>query len=104
MLGVLPRRFDALVGNAYAFEVPRGAVELATAPDSPQAYRVGERAWGVQFHPEVRREQVLAWWREEEPTLPTPLAELERELDEKLDAWQELGRELCRAFLRVAAR
>src|SRR5262245_12459795 len=28
VLGVLPRRFEALVGNAYMFEVPSGGVEL----------------------------------------------------------------------------
>jgi GMP synthase-like glutamine amidotransferase len=102
VLGVLPRRFDALVGNAYVFDVPGDGVELATAPESSQAFRVGERAWGVQFHPEVRREQVLAWWREDEDDLPKPLAELERDLDEKLAGWQEHGRALCRAFLAAA--
>ena len=99
---VLPRSFEALSGNAYAFEVPDGAVELATSTLSPQAFRLGDRAWGVQFHPEVRRDQVLRWWRDEE-RLPKPLPELERDLDEKLAGWQELGRKLCRAFLRAAA-
>jgi GMP synthase (glutamine-hydrolysing) len=97
VLGVLPRRFEALLGNAYAFAVPDGGVELATSPVSPQAFRLGTSAWGVQFHPEVRREQVLQWWREDE--LPRPLAELERELDAKLERWQELGRNICGAFL-----
>jgi GMP synthase-like glutamine amidotransferase len=104
VLGVMPRVFEALVGNAYIFEVPADGVELASSASSSQAYRVGERAWGVQFHPEVRHDQVLAWWREEENTLPAPLEELERELDEKLDTWQEHGRRLCRAFLAVSAR
>jgi len=101
VLGVLPRSFEALSGNAYAFEVPDGAVELATSTLSPQAFRLGGRAWGVQFHPEVRRDQVLRWWRDEE-RLPKPLPELERDLDEKLAGWQELGRKLCRAFLSAA--
>ena len=38
-------------------------------------------AWAVQFHPEVRRDQVLGWFAEDEPDLPKPLAELEREVD-----------------------
>ena len=58
----------------------------------------------MQFHPEVRRDQVLGWFAEDEPKLPKPLDELERELDEKLAAWQELGRRLCRAFLGRAPR
>jgi GMP synthase-like glutamine amidotransferase len=101
VLGVLPARFAALNGNAYAFDVPSEGVELATGNGSSQAFRVGSRAWAVQFHPEVRREQVLAWWREE-PTLPKPLDALEADLDEKLATWQELGRDLCRAFLGQA--
>jgi GMP synthase (glutamine-hydrolysing) len=102
VVGVLPPRFEALQGHLYAFEVPEGAVELATSPVSPQAYRLRERAWAVQFHPEVRREQVLEWWKDREE-LPKPLEELARDLDEKLPAWQNHGRALCRAFLDTAA-
>ena len=102
VLGVLPRRFSAFNGNAYAFTVPPGATELArtTELQAPQAFRAGACAWGVQFHPEVRREQVLRWWQDEE--LPRPLEELERELDANLAPWQELDRRLCRAFLSAS--
>jgi GMP synthase (glutamine-hydrolysing) len=101
VLGTLPRRFEALNGNAYAFDLPAGAVELARGP-VPQAFRIGERAWAVQFHPEVRRDQVLAWFAADPHPLPKPLPELGAELDEKLPHWQELGRRLCRAFLAAA--
>jgi GMP synthase (glutamine-hydrolysing) len=101
VLGVFPARFEALNGNSYAFDVPPQGVELATGVVSSQAFRVGSRAWAVQFHPEVRREQVLSWWHEE-PELPKPLEDMEADLDEKLARWQHLGRALCRAFLRQA--
>jgi len=101
VLGVLPRRFEALNANGHRFEVPNGAVALATGP-TPQAFRAHGAAWGVQFHPEVRRDQVLQWFAEE-ADLPRPLEELAAELDEKLAAWQEHGRRLCRAFLTAAA-
>ncbi len=100
VLGVLPRRFEALNANAYRFEIPEGATELARGP-VPQGFRVNDSAWGVQFHPEVRRHQLLEWFRDE-PTLPRPLEELAAELDEKLAAWQDHGRRLCRAFLAAA--
>jgi len=102
VLGALPRRFDALNANGYEFDVPAGAVELARGPGA-QAFRAGDHAWAVQFHPEVRHDQVLAWYRDDEPHLPRPLSELERELEEKLATWQELGARLCRAFLAAAA-
>jgi GMP synthase-like glutamine amidotransferase len=101
VLGVLPRRFEALNANAYRFEVPEGATELVRGP-VPQAFRVDGSAWGVQFHPEVRRHQLLDWFRDE-PSLPKPLEELAAELDEKLGAWQAHGRRLCRAFLAAAS-
>ncbi len=99
VLGVLPRRFRTFNGNGHQFRIPPDAVELARGP-VPQAFRTGERAWGVQFHPEVRRDQVLSWWREDE--LPRPRTELEHELDTELAGWQEQGRRLCRAFLDAA--
>jgi GMP synthase (glutamine-hydrolysing) len=100
VLGVLPRRFEAFNGNGYRFEIPPGATELATGP-VPQAFRVNGSAWAVQFHPEVRRDQVLRWFEDDE-TLTRPLPELADELDEKLPSWQEQGRALCRAFLAAA--
>jgi GMP synthase-like glutamine amidotransferase len=103
VLAVLPHRFEALLANAYRFEPPGGAERLARTESQEQAFRIGERAWGLQFHPEVRRHQVLAWWSDGRE-LPRPLPELTAELDAKLPAWGDLGRELCLAFLVAAAR
>ena len=103
VLGVLPERFEALVGNAYGFELPDGAVELAGSAVQPQAYRLGERAWAVQFHPEARRDQVLRWFEDDRDVLPRPLPELERELEAKIESWHRLGRALCLAFLEAAS-
>ena len=44
------------------FDLPRGAVRLATSPMAQnQAFRVGERAYGIQFHLEVTREMAGEW-------------------------------------------
>jgi GMP synthase (glutamine-hydrolysing) len=102
VVGVLPARFEALLANAYQFEPPADATSLAATADQQQAFRIGRRAWGLQFHPEVRKEQVVAWWSDGRE-LPRPLDTLAGELDEKLPAWQELGRRVCLAFLEVAA-
>jgi GMP synthase (glutamine-hydrolysing) len=103
VLGVLPHRFEALLANAYAFEVPAAGVELAASEVQSQSYRIGECAWAVQFHPEARRGQVLGWFEAEE-NLPLPLGEVERELEAKIDGWHRLGRSLCRAFLETAGQ
>lgn len=102
VLGVLPRTFEALNANGHAFEVPPGAVELARTAERSQAFRVGERAWGVQFHPEVRYEQVLRWFGGDRE-LPKPFAELRVDVDRGIARWQELGATLGRAFLAAAA-
>jgi GMP synthase (glutamine-hydrolysing) len=100
VLGVLPRRFEAFNGNGYAFEIPADGVELAHGPGN-QAFRIGDRAWAVQFHPEIRRDHVLRWF---EHDAPRPREEIAAELDEKLAGWQELGERLCLAFLAVSSR
>jgi GMP synthase-like glutamine amidotransferase len=97
VLGVLPRTFEAFNANGYEFAIPDVAAELATGP-VPQAFRIGDRAWGVQFHPEIRRDHVMTWFDD----APRPVEEIAAELDEKLPRWQQLGRALCRAFLAAA--
>ena len=39
-----------------------------------QAYRLGERTWGVQFHPEVTRHMLDHWFSEGEAELPDAAA------------------------------
>ena len=84
--------------------MPAGAVELARGPGDAGVPRWAARAWAVQFHPEVRRDQTLAWFGTTSPTCRGRSQALERELDEKLPAWQEHGRRLCRAFVAAAER
>lgn len=54
LLGDLPARFAAhAVHWQSALRLPEGAVRLAgSAHDPVHAFRVGDSAWGVQFHPE----------------------------------------------------
>lgn len=54
LLGAMPSTFPAYVTHAQSvLKLPLGAVRLAeTAFEPNQAFRVGDRAWGVQFHPE----------------------------------------------------
>jgi GMP synthase (glutamine-hydrolysing) len=99
VLGALPQRFQAFNANGYAFEIPPDAVELARGPVN-QAFRLGDRAWAVQFHPEIRRDHVMRWFQQDSPRPPEEIA---AELDEKLPAWQELGARLCRAFLELSS-
>ncbi len=42
-------------------ESPPGASLLASSDGADQAFRVGERAWGLHFHPEVDMTTVALW-------------------------------------------
>src|SRR5205823_11159223 len=47
----LPQEFLALQWHGDTFDLPRGAVRLAGSRAYPnQAFRVGETAYGVQYH------------------------------------------------------
>jgi GMP synthase-like glutamine amidotransferase len=100
----LPRRFSSFQWHSYAFDLPRNAVPLASDPACLQAYRAGETAWGIQFHAEVTRESVDDWFRSSKPPdAPLDLPALRWETEEKIAAWNELGRGLCGRFLELAS-
>ncbi|MGZ4372365.1 MAG: hypothetical protein ACXVRQ_09250, partial [Gaiellaceae bacterium] len=87
----------------YAHGVPAGAVELASNRVCTQAFRLGDNAWGVQFHPEVTLQQVQSWLDEEEE-LPFDAGKLLAETSKRIGTWNELGRQLCDAFVDAAER
>jgi GMP synthase (glutamine-hydrolysing) len=87
----------------YTYELPEGAQELARSERATQAFRFGERVWGVQFHPEVRRDMVYDWTGMAPTQVDGDPQAMLAETDERIDAWNETGRRLCLAFLREAA-
>jgi GMP synthase-like glutamine amidotransferase len=103
VLGRLPQTFEAFQWHYYTHGVPAGAVELARNSVCTQAFRLGDKAWGVQFHPEVTLEQVESWVDEEEG-LPVDTGTLLAETRERIGAWNALGRDLCDAFVDAAER
>jgi GMP synthase (glutamine-hydrolysing) len=104
VIGALPGRFRAFQWHYYTFELPAGAVQLAESAAARQAYRLGDRVWGIQFHAEVDRTMLDHWLREGEDELPKPIEELRAETDRYLSGWNAQGRMLCDAFLDEAAR
>ena len=82
-------------------ELPLNAVLLATSTDHPvQAFRIGERAWGVQFHPEADAAMVSVWARSDE----LHLAELGVTPEEVVAAIQSLEDDLFEVWQPFATR
>jgi GMP synthase (glutamine-hydrolysing) len=103
VLGVLPPRTEAFQWHHYTFEIPSGATELALSDVCTQAFQVGERAWGIQFHAEVTLEMVQAWTAEEREDLPLPAAHFLAATRARIAEWNAHGRALCGAFLDTSA-
>jgi GMP synthase (glutamine-hydrolysing) len=59
-------------------ELPAETVTLARTPDGvPQAIRVGDAAWGVQFHPEADDAIVADWAKAEGPVTAVKIAAID---------------------------
>jgi GMP synthase-like glutamine amidotransferase len=77
-------------------ELPHGAVLLAASTNYPhQAFRIGERAWGLQFHIECDEDMIASWAEPNGEMLvglgtdvDTVIAECADVLDDIEDVWQ----------------
>jgi GMP synthase (glutamine-hydrolysing) len=79
----LPRSFSTLQWHVDSFEAPPEAALFAERGGGQQAFRLGRRAWGVQFHPEVDDDLLDHWLDDadrEDPAFGVHLRELRREI------------------------
>jgi GMP synthase (glutamine-hydrolysing) len=99
--------FEAFQWHSYEFALPPGAVPLARSEVCLQAARLGERAYALQFHPEVSRADALHWVEDYEADpdavrIGIDPAVLGPETEAKIGAFNELGRQLCRRWLGLS--
>jgi GMP synthase (glutamine-hydrolysing) len=93
----LPASFPTLQWHSDSFDLPEGAVGLASSPAyANQAFRVGASAYAVQFHVEVTSEMAAEWAR-----VPDYARALEQvrgpgALDELLAAFEARREEMTR--------
>ena len=104
VLGHLPRSFDAFQWHYYAHGVPAGAVELARSEVCTQAFRLGDNAWGVQFHPEVTLSQVEGWVTGGRAASRRRRRPPQRRHASGSTTGTTFGRDLCGAFVTAAER
>jgi GMP synthase (glutamine-hydrolysing) len=57
-----PETFKVFQLHSQTFDLPSGAVLLASSPDYPhQAFRLGKCLWGLQFHLEATGNHIRRW-------------------------------------------
>ena len=103
VLGSLPERFTAFCWHSYETDLPPGADALAHSESCLQAYRIGESAWGIQFHAEVSAADLKHWtvhYTEDPDAVAIGLdaAALGRRNEREIGRWNDIGRALCGRF------
>jgi GMP synthase (glutamine-hydrolysing) len=109
LLGMLSPAFEGFQWHSYEAAPPPGATRLAESSVCPQAYRIGDCAWGIQFHAEVSAADANKWiheWDQDADAVEMGLDHeaLRAETAGKIDPWNNLGRELCGRFIEAATR
>lgn len=106
-----PARAGVVQWHSDTFTVPPGGVHLATSPlCANQAFRYGERAYGLQFHPEVTADMVAEWG--DVPEYADALRQVRArfgrdpfgEVETHADALAVRARQLYDNFFRLALR
>ncbi len=82
---------------------------LRRAPIALQAYRIGDSAWGIQFHAEVTEVDAVSWAvnyavDEDAVRIGIDPDALSAQILERIGEWNALGRALCGRFLEEAER
>ncbi len=103
----LPARFEVLHWHRDTLDPPPGSATLARSVDYAQQFvRIGERAWGIQFHLEVDAAAVAAWVADapqEAEQAPGGRARLEERTPECLEALAPVRGTVLGRFAALAA-
>jgi GMP synthase (glutamine-hydrolysing) len=99
----LPDSFPAHVTHAQTvLALPPGATRLAANRHEPNhAFRLGERAWGVQFHPEYSTDIMRAYIREQANELAVAVMDIATLLQTVIPT--PAAGDLLRDFARLSA-
>ena len=107
--GVEDRLFSGIAGQFTtfqwhhdSFDIPDSGIVLASSSICPhQAFRVGDSAWGLQFHPEVTEKIIHDWCAWDSATLQQTGA-LVAAFAREADSYTATSRQLLHNFLLSA--
>ena len=86
--------------HGETFDLPAGAECLAYSEKCEhQAYRYGQRVYGIQFHPEVTSEMIADWCQQ--PVNCGDVRTLEAPIDPHLHDPQDASRKILESWLKL---
>jgi GMP synthase (glutamine-hydrolysing) len=102
----LPKTFSVFQWHEDTFEIPKSAKLIATSSPVPrQAFRYGEKVYGLQFHLEVTEEMICEWmetYEEEFKGLQSPKlfskTEIMIETEIKIETYTRRGMKFLKDF------
>lgn len=104
LLAGMPRPFFGFEWHWYGFQAPPGATLLARNDSTQQAFRVQNRAWGLQFHIEVTA-ATLAEWADAAPDTIEEFGgrgRFDKAVETFIGQSEEAAKELAERFMVVA--
>lgn len=94
----LPTEFVTFHWHGDTFDLPPKAIHLASSQQyAHQAFRLGEQAYGIQFHLEITPELVQRWVAESPQVEPAPILE---GLAQHAEPAAQLGRTVLTRWLQ----
>jgi GMP synthase-like glutamine amidotransferase len=95
-------QIEAVEWHDDTFDIPFGAIALACSEGcNNQAFRFGERAYGLQFHPEVSPEMLAEWIKESSDSVDR--SSFQRAVESKVSALQAQADRLINNFIRICS-
>lgn len=98
----IPEEFSTFQWHHDSFDLPDDGVLLAASAACPhQAFRVGDSAWGLQFHPEMT-EKIIRDWCAWDSSTAVKTEERIAAYSSEADAYIVTARRLLHNFLQLA--
>lgn len=99
--GDIWRKFKVFHWHGETFDIPAGAVRLASSLLYPnQAFRYGNKAYAFQFHIEVTKEMVYDWLKDEN----IDHSRLQLETERRYDVYHGRAWNFYEAFFTVNSK